>query len=83
MISGLMNTCGRLTAAPPPPSGRVGVLKIDHQKAARDANLDCGKADARSLVHRIEHVADEPLQIAVDALDRRWRCSAAADPELR
>jgi hypothetical protein len=40
--------------------GIVG-LEIDHQHAQRHADLDRGKADARRIVHRLEHVGDERL----------------------
>ena len=51
----------------------IGILEVDHQQAPRHGDLHRGKADADRFVHRVEHVADEPLEVAVDALDRRGR----------
>ena len=78
-ISGLMKTCGSFTGSP---SSFLRLLQVDDQQALRDADLDRGKADARRLVHRLEHVADEPRKSSSTRLDG-LEISAGAGPELQ
>jgi hypothetical protein len=46
-------------------------LEIDRQHPQGHADLDRGEADAGGLVHRLEHVGDERLQLGVEAFDGR------------
>src|SRR3954452_1604669 len=46
------------------------LLKVDHQDALRNADLDRGQADARRRVHRLEHVGDERAHFVVHRLYR-------------
>ena len=50
--------------------GILGLLQVDDQQADRHADLDRGKADAGRVVHRLEHVGDERLQLVVERLHR-------------
>lgn len=43
---------------------------VDHQKPARDADLNCRKADPRRVIHGFEHVLDKPVEFRVNALHR-------------
>jgi hypothetical protein len=44
-------------------------LEVDDEEADRLADLHGGEADPRRVVHRLEHVGDERLQIVVERLD--------------
>jgi hypothetical protein len=48
---------------------RVVLGRVHHDQAAGHAELGRGKADARRVVHGLEHVFDEPLKLGVHALD--------------
>ncbi len=47
----------------------VRLLKVDHQHALGHADLNRGEADAGRIVHRLEHVFDERLQIVIEIGD--------------
>ena len=52
----------------------AGVLvlgRIEHDQAARDADLHGGEPDAGRLVHRLQHVVGELQDLGVHALDGR------------
>ena len=49
---------------------RLLLLKVDHQHALGNADLDGGEADSGRGVHRVEHVVDQPAQIVVDLVNR-------------
>ena len=59
------------------------LLQVHHQQALRHADLDRGKADARRVVHRLEHVGDQRAQLVVHRLDRRRRSGGASDRAFR
>ena len=46
------------------------LLEVDHQQPDRNADLHRREADAGRLVHRLEHVGDERLQLVVERLHR-------------
>jgi hypothetical protein len=48
---------------------RVIGLKIDHQHAKRYADLDRRETDAGRVVHRLEHIGDERLELVIECLD--------------
>ena len=50
--------------------GVLRLLEVDDQQADGLADLHRGKADARRVVHRLEHVGDERLQRVVERLHR-------------
>ena len=45
------------------------LLKVDHQQPLSHADLDRRQADAGRVVHRLEHVVDERLELVVESLD--------------
>ncbi len=51
---------------------------VDDEKPDRLGDLDCREADAGGVMHRFDHVVDQPRQRIVDALDR-----LADEPEFR
>ena len=55
------------------------LLQVDHQQADRHADLDRGEADAGRVVHRLEHVGDERLQLVVERLHRLGNLPQDAD----
>ena len=59
----------------------VLVSDIEHDQAARHADLNGGQPDARRRVHRLQHVVGQPAQLVVDAARRASRACAARDPE--
>src|SRR5262249_20408314 len=43
-------------------------LQVDHQQADGNTDLHRGEADSRRVVHRLEHIGDERLQLIVERL---------------
>ena len=43
-------------------------LEIDHQHPLGHADLDRGKADARGVIHRLEHVFDKLLELGAELM---------------
>jgi hypothetical protein len=52
---------------------RIGIgilrLEVDHQHAQRHPDLNRGEADARGVVHRLEHVLDQRLELVIELGD--------------
>ena len=51
-------------------SHKLRMLLTSRDHALGNADLNRGQADARSLVHRLEHVIDELADAAIDLFDR-------------
>ena len=49
---------------------RFGFLKVDDQHPLGHADLDRSQPDAGRIIHGLEHIVDQRLQIVVDRLDR-------------
>jgi len=49
---------------------RPVLVRLEHEQAAKDADLRRRKAHALRLVHQHGHPVDEPPQIVVEVLDR-------------
>ena len=46
------------------------LLEVDHEQADRYPDLHRGQPDAGRVVHRLEHVGDEGLELGIEILDR-------------
>ncbi len=47
----------------------IGFLQVDHQDALRHPDLNRRQPDAGGVVHRLEHIGDQLLQLGIEGLD--------------